>query len=219
MPTRILIVDSHEVMRAGIMSICASRPDLECVGETDRLESAVEIARKTLPDVLVYDPDPYGPEGDAFVHGLVDAMSSVRILAFTSHHVPELAARVLSAGAAGYLTKDASPEEIVMAIRSLTLGRIFVSHAHAGVPRPSRDRVRPRGRQAATFIDISGLPQLAGREWQVLAMFAEGKADMQIAHHFFLSVKTVEMFRTQMMKKQGLGDAADLMRFARQAIA
>ena len=220
MSIRVLIVDQHEIVRAGIKQTCSERTDLECVGEACSLEEGRQIANATNPDVAIIDPDCEGVDGRGGIRRLHHELPKLKILVFTAHDSPDHAAMILQAVAAGYLIKVASLDEIAVAIRSVHVGRIFVSHTHCAVAKPKSMHTDQFAACALpgphTESDRSAPPSLlSDREQEVLTLLADGMTNKQAAEKLFLSIKTVETYRARIMKKHRLRDRAELVRFAR----
>lgn len=222
MSIRVLIVDQHEIMRAGIKQTCSERADFEFVGEAYSLEEGRQIALATKPDVAIIDPDCEGVDGLNGIRQLHREMPSMKILVFTAHDSSEHAAILLQAGAAGYLIKVASPDEIAVAIRSVHIGRIFISHTQCAVATPMSKRTDQPEYALPPMQAESDSPTpprpLSDREQEVLSLLADGMTNKQAAEKLFLSVKTVETYRARIMKKHQLSDRAALVRFARKTI-
>ena len=255
-PTRLLIIDPHELMRAGIRLACESKPNLEIIGEADDAQSGRVIAEEKRPDVIILELPRCDEPDLQLVHHLHAEFPESRILVFTAVDGPDVASSVLRAGAAGYLIKIASLDEIAVAIQCVHVGRTFVSHtcpprATKGLPTANIGQglqpqvgvdsstkyssadlnfvsdhapLRSLGMQsdgtiAVTHRSSSVAPKsstLSQRESEVLNLLADGLTNKQAAEKMFLSVKTVETYRARIMKKHGLRDRSDLVRFARQ---
>ncbi len=218
MPIRVLIIDSHEIVRAGIKMACETRSDLQFVGEASTLEGATSLAIESSADVVVVDPTVSGPEGLIELQQLHLQLPTLRILAFTNDDGPEFAQAVIAAGASGYLIKDASIDEMAVAIGCVHQGRVFISHSHAASHSPA-SVVNVASEVATTDAAeyLQSPPQLSGRESEVLSLLADGLTNKQAAERLFLSVKTVETYRSRIMKKHGLRDRAELVQFAKHA--
>lgn len=219
LPIRVLIVDQHEIMRAGIKLACRDREHLEVVGEANSLAEAHTIAIETAADVAVIDPDSGGMTGLDQLHQLHLALPKLKLLVFTANDGAEHAARIMQSGAAGYLIKQAGLEEMSLAIRAIHLGRIFISHTRHGSTAPISASLCRSDDRSLTDSDAKSLPQsqnLSVREREVLDMIADGMTNKQAAAKLFLSVKTVETYRSRIMKKHRLRDRAELVRFARE---
>jgi DNA-binding NarL/FixJ family response regulator len=220
MPIRVLIVDQHEIMRAGIKLTCSDRNELEFVGEASSLAEGLQVASATNPDVAIVDPDCDGVDGLDGLRPLLDKMSELKILVFTAYDDPDYATRIMDSGACGYLIKVAGWDEIAVAIRSVHLGRNFISHTHHGVTVPKSKHAQQGVAFAGSGLRETSkslpLHQLSSREQEVLTLLVDGMTNKQVAERLFLSVKTVETYRARIMKKYGLRDRAELVQFARK---
>ncbi|TWU60456.1 Oxygen regulatory protein NreC [Rubripirellula tenax] len=217
--------------RAGVKLACQSSDDLDCVGEVDTIDEAIDATPQFRPDVAIIDP---GACGTNPIEGLIryrNRFADQSILVFTSNDSPNLAAELVKCGVAGYLIKDASADELTWAIRSIHDGRVFFSHKHHGVGSPKKDHAKidvvanaaassdatisaaatwsNDAEQSAADIDLST------REREVLTLIADGMTNKQAASELFLSVKTVETYRSRVMRKHQLKDRHELVRFAR----
>ena len=211
MPIKVLLVDSHTITRLGISQTLAACSDIEVIGEVETLSDGIEIARQQRPDVAVIDIDTNASETLSTLSQLHADIPGLRTLVFTATDSAEVAEQVVSCGAAGYLIKAASPDELALAIRSVHSGRLFISH--------SRSALAPKvAVQSARLNNMTSKDSLSVREREVLVRLADGMTNKQVAAELFLSIKTVETYRARIMKKFGLVDRVGLVQFARQVI-
>ena len=257
-PARILIIDPHELMRAGIRLACQSHESLEIVGEADTIEAGRVLLAEHSPDVLILDLATCETDELSLVTWLRAEFPSTRILAFTAVDSAQSAASVIDAGASGYLIKIAGLDEIAIAIKGVHQGRTTItysepssidttdgplarqrSHGHpsvASIAAKLASGLPPDGRSAdgracppiqpsdvkSTAPSPTMIPPnkchagLSEREAEVLDLLAEGMTNKQVAERLFLSIKTVETYRSRIMKKNGLRDRSELVRFARE---
>lgn len=200
---RIFLADDHGVVREGIRRLLEERNGFTVVGEAGSVPELLIKLRETAADVVVLDITMPGP-------GIVDTLRQVkaiqpqaRPLVLTAHPEADYAVRVFRAGAAGYLTKDRSLEQLVDAIRRVYRGGMYVS--------PSL------GESLAARLSGSLEPahgSLSDREFQVLRELARGESLKSIAAHLAVSPKTVTTYRSRILEKLGLGSNADLVRYA-----
>jgi DNA-binding NarL/FixJ family response regulator len=207
MALRILIVDDHDVVRAGLRSILERQTDIEVVGEAPDGRQGLELVRKLGPNVVLMDlsmPELNGLEATRQVKAQ-DANTKVIVLSMHAdrHYVSE----VLKAGASGYLLKNAAARELVDAVRAAAAGRVYLSPQIAEVVVEDYRRLIPES-QSNAFRDLSS------REREVLQLLAEGKQTKEIAAALHLSPKTVESHRGQIMAKLNLHSVAELTKFA-----
>lgn len=203
---RILLADDHALVRAGIRALLESVPGIEVVGETGDGLDVVERVRRDPPDAVLLDitmPDLNGLEAAARIAALG---VPTRVLMLSMHASPEYAARALAAGAAGYLNKDSAFDELAAAIEAICSGRRYLCSAI------DARLVEEIGRRGGT--GPRGLEVLTQRQRQILQLVAEGQGTRQIAERLFLSVKTVETHRSQIMRRLGIFDVPGLVRYA-----
>ncbi len=202
----VILADDHPVVRDGLYFLLNSQPDIKVVGTAVNGHEAVELASKLNPDVVVMDiamPLLNGIEATQQIRTECPR-TKVMILSihFTSVHIQ----RALQAGAMGYLLKESAGEEVVEAIRTVYEGKRYLSRKIAETV------VDDYVRQGGTDV----LEGLSPRERQVLQLIAEGKTSAEAAQLLYLSVKTVETYRSRFMQKLGLKDMTALVKFAIQ---
>jgi two-component system, NarL family, invasion response regulator UvrY len=201
---RLLIADDHAVVRRGLKQILNAEPDMVVVGEAGNGDELITLARIERPDVYVIDITMPGRNGLEALKGLRDENPRVRALMLSMHPEDQFAVRVLKAGAAGYLTKDSAPEELVKAVRKIvTCGRYvspsLAEHLAVGL---AADNEPPTHEQ------------LSDREYQVMCLLASGKCAGDVADELALSVKTVSTYRRRLLDKLGMKNNAQLTRYA-----
>ncbi|MGB7324955.1 MAG: response regulator transcription factor [Rubripirellula sp.] len=228
MPIRILVVDPHEITRAGIGLACQTREDLKIVGEVDSIDDAMLLTPETNPDVVVVDPRSCAGDRLEDLLRYRQAFPTAKILAFTGNENPAFAKSVVDCGVDGFLIKDASADELCWAIRTIHAGRIFISHSHHSVGSPQLEKSAVPNIQKSPSIALADESHrvnddnrdvdvdLSTREREVLALIADGMTNKQAAAELFLSVKTVETYRARVMRKHQLKDRSDLVRFAKR---
>lgn len=203
---RILLADDHALVRAGIRALLESLPGVEVVGETGDGLEAVEHVRRDSPDAILLDITLPGMNGLEAAARIAKLDVPTRVLMLSMHASPEYAARAFAAGAAGYLNKDSAFDELATALEEILAGRRYLCRAiDAGL-------VQQFERRAST--GESELDALTPRQRQILQLVAEGLGTRQIAERLYLSVKTVESHRIQMMQRLGIFDVPGLVRFA-----
>jgi DNA-binding NarL/FixJ family response regulator len=203
---RILLADDHTLVRAGIRALLEGLPDVEVVGETGNGLDAVEHVRRDPPDAILLDITLPGMNGLEAAARIAKLDVPTRVLMLSMHASAEYAARALAAGAAGYLNKDSAFDELATALEEIFAGRRYLCRAiDAGL-------VQQFERRAST--GESELDALTPRQRQILQLVVEGLGTRQIAERLFLSVKTIESHRIQMMQRLGIFDVPGLVRFA-----
>lgn len=207
MTISILIVDDHQMVREGLISLLAREPELAVVAEADCGESALRLYREIGPDIVLLDltlPDISGIE---VARTLRQEFPRVRILVLSMHADRRFVTEAVTVGASGYILKDAASDELIRAIRAIAAGGTFFSPAVAGIIVTSYIEERQDPAAAAT-------PLLTRRETEVLRLLALGQHTKEIAFSLAISSKTVETFRANIMRKLNLFSVADLTRYA-----
>ena len=203
---RILLADDHALVRAGIRALLESLPGVEVAGETGDGLEAVERVRRDPPDAVLLDITLPGLNGLDAAARIAKLGVPTRVLMLSMHASPEYAARALAAGAAGYLNKDSAFDELATALDAICAGRRYLCRAI------DPDLVQQFERRAGR--GESELELLTPRQRQILQLVAEGQGTRQIAERLFLSVKTVETHRGQIMQRLGIFDVPGLVRCA-----
>lgn len=205
---RILLVDDHAVLRAGIRALLDTHSDLEVVGEAANGQQAVTRVRELHPDVVLMDVGMSGLDGMAATRQIKSDCPQTRVLFLTQHENKEYVLPALKIGASGYMLKRAEGDELLTAIRAVHAGGTFFDPAIAGVV--AEDVRRERGAPTDPF------DTLTDREREVLTLLAQGQTYQQIAEMLFISPKTVDFHRANILRKLGLSSRADLTRYAVQ---
>ncbi len=209
---RVMLVDDHSLVRAGIRHVLAGTPGMEVVAEAGDGATALRLAAESRPDLVVLDlslPDASGLEITA---GLRELLPQVRVLILSVHDHPEYVLGAVRAGAQGYLRKDTSPAELREGIRAVARGESYFSPP---VARHLTAAVRGD-------VEMSGDPEprlarLTPREREVLAGIAAGETSRAMAARLGLSPRTVESYREGLTRKLGIRSVAGLVRFAIEA--
>jgi len=210
MTTRIVVVDDHRLVRAGIVSLLDEVTEIEVVGEASDGPQALKLISDLDPDVVLLDLAMPGMSGFDVLGQLGKSGVGVKVIVLSMHDSAEHVHRALKLGAAGYLLKDVLPDELLRAIDAVNKGNVWLSPA---ISKTVIDGYLGRNGSG----DL--LTQLTDRQGQVLKMIAEGLSTKQIGACLNLSVKTVETYRAQIMEKLDIHDIASLVRYAiRQGI-
>lgn len=201
-PITVLVVDDHPVVRSGFTCLLESDPRIQVKDVACSGEEALQLYHGRRPDVVVLDLNMPGMGGLETLRRLIAKDPKARILVFSMHDSAEMAARVIDAGAAGYLMKSSAVTQMVDAVHQANNGKIFLSQAMA-TDIISNNKARP-----------ACLGTLSEREFQVFQALAEGKMTAEIAGELFISPKTVEVHQTKIKKKLKLRNSAELSRLA-----
>jgi len=208
MGIRVLIADDHKIMLAGLRSLLEKQTDFEVVAEAENGRKAVQMAQEKKPDIVVMDvsmPDLNGIEATTQI---IETLPETRVIALSMHSDKRFVIGMLRAGASGYLLKDCASQELANAISQVAAGKKYLSPEITGVVIDDFLLGGP-GEEAATATSL-----LSAREREVLQLIAEGWSTKQIASHLYVSIKTIETHRRQIMKKLDLHSIADLTKYA-----
>ena len=190
--TRVVLVDDHAVIRAGLAQLIATAPDIEVVGQAADGSAAIEQARALKPDVVLMDLQMPGVDGVTATREIVAAGLGVDVLVLTSYSDNERILDALDAGAVGYLLKDADPDDVLTGIRAVSRGE---SPIH---PKAARALLGARS--------AGGRPQLTAREVEVLTLVRDGLANKQIAKRLEICERTVKAHLTSAFSRIGVSD-------------
>lgn len=205
---RVLLADDHAVLRAGIRALLDMQLDIEVVGEAGDGQQAVARVRELQPDVVLMDVGMPGLDGMAATRQIKLDRPQTRVLILTQHENKEYVLPALKIGASGYVLKRAEGDELLTAIRAVHAGGTFLDPAIAGVV--ADDVRREPG------VPVDPFDSLTDREREVLMLLAQGKTYRQIAETLFISPKTVDFHRANLMRKLALENRSELTRFALQ---
>jgi DNA-binding NarL/FixJ family response regulator len=201
---RLLIADDHPIVREGLRRIAADQPGISVVAEAASADEALARVGDTAIDVMLLDVSMPGPGFIEVLQQVRRDHSTVKVLVLSVHPEDQWAVRALRAGAAGYLTKDHSPEQLIEAIRRVYRGGKYVTAALA--------------EKLATGLEAGGATpheSLSDREYEVLRALGAGLSVKAVAGRLGLSPKTVSTYRTRILEKMQLGTNADLVRYVR----
>ncbi|MBI3577917.1 MAG: response regulator transcription factor [Ignavibacteriales bacterium] len=207
---RILLADDHALIRSGIATLLQGNADFSIIGEAKDGEEAVQKAKELSPDVVVIDlsmPKLSGVEATKIIK---KKYPNIRVLVLTMHENEEYVYQILKSGAGGYVLKSAGKEELSAAIRAVARGEKFFSPrvsqimAEGYLRRAEEDELKGRQDDAP----------LTRREKEILALVANGLTNQQIADQLYISPRTVDTHRTNIMQKLDIHDVVNLVRYA-----
>ena len=205
MPIRILIADDHDIIRTGLRSILEPHPRYAVVAEAGSGPEAVAQARLWAPDVVIMDVSMPGMSGIEAAAAILKERPETRVLALSMHESRDYLARMLKAGASGYVLKIYASKEILLAVDAVMEGRTYLSPAMIGGV--LRDLITDSPAPAPA-------PALSPRQFEVMKHILSGKSLKEIAFDLKLSVKTLEKHRLQIMAKLGANSSAELAMIA-----
>ena len=205
MPLRVLIADDHGVLRAGLRALLKTEEDLQVVDEAADGETALRLASRLRPDIVLLDLSMPGPGGIEVTRKLKEMLPATRVLILTVHEDETLLREALKAGASGYIIKRAVESELISAIHAVSRGEIYVHPAMTRWLLQEPEPAAPKRRDPAT---------LTPREIEVLRLIVQGHTNSQIAEVLTLSVRTIESHRANLMGKLGLQSRVELVRYA-----
>jgi two-component system invasion response regulator UvrY len=201
---KILIADDHAIVRQGLKQILAETPDMVVADEASNGQEVLNKVWEKEYDVVVLDISMPGRSGLDVLKQLKSQRPKLPVLVLSMYPEEQYAVRMLRAGASGYLTKQSVPDELIMAIRKVSLGRRYVSSSLA--------------EKLASNLEIEAekLPHetLSDREYQVMCMIASGKTVKEVADGLFLSVKTISTYRSRILEKMKMKSNAELTHYA-----
>jgi two-component system, NarL family, response regulator NreC len=201
---RVLLVDDHAILRAGLRRVLEAEDDIEVVGEAESGERAVFEALDVKPDVAVVDVVMPGKSGIEVTPELLKVLPKLKILVLSMQDDPRYVRAAFEAGASGYVLKEAADTEVVGAVRTVAGGERYVHPALGARLVAAEVEERKRAEE----------DPLSDREREVLRLLALGHTNQEIAKMLYISVRTAETHRAHLMQKLGLSSRAELVRYA-----
>ena len=205
---RIMLVENHALLREGLKMLVAQHADLEVVGEADNGRDAVRMAVRLMPHLVLMDLNMPGMNGIEATRALKMQSHEIKVLILTIHKTDEYIHESLKAGADGYILKDATHNELGIAIHSILNGGTYLS------PDITERVVSGYLNPGNLGSGASAWDSLTHREREVLKLVAEGHSNKHIAEFLCLSIKTVEKHRSNLMRKLDLHNASTLTAYA-----
>jgi DNA-binding NarL/FixJ family response regulator len=201
---RVALADDHTIVREGLKQLLAASGEIEVVGEASNGHEALELVRALDFDILLLDMSMPGKSGIELIRQVHAEKPRLRMLVLSMHEEQQYAVRAIRAGASGYLTKESASGQLVEALRKVAAGGAFISA------------------EVAQQLALGAMPgaegplhgTLSDREYQILLLFAGGKAVSDIAEQLHLSVKTVSTHKANILRKMNMATTADLIRYA-----
>ncbi|MEE8363117.1 MAG: response regulator transcription factor [Dehalococcoidia bacterium] len=205
---RVLLADDHAMFRRGIAQFIGQEADMEVVGEAEDGHQAVEMANRLRPDVAVLDIRMPGLSGVEATGQISGALPDTRVLMLTVYDDEDFLFRSVQAGAFGYLLKEADVEDLLLAIRTVHAGEIFMYPSMAAKVMQDYVRRLQTGEGGDTYENLSA------REREVLPMVADGSSTQEIAGALEISPYTVQTYKRRIMRKLNLQTRKELLSYA-----
>jgi DNA-binding NarL/FixJ family response regulator len=208
MSIKVFLADDHAVVRDGLRMLLEAKGDIVVVGEADNGLDAAKRVIKLQPHVVVLDITMPGLDGIEATERIRQSFPDAGVVILSVHATSEHIFRALRAGARGYLLKESAGEEVVRAVRAVSVGLHYFSRTI------NETMVEEYIQLKEVAAQKSPLERLSIRERDILRLIVEGKSNMEVSDILYISVKTVETYRSRMMKKLGLKDLPSLVKFA-----
>ena len=202
---RVLLVDDHALVRAGIRGLLEARPGVEVIAEAADGSEAIELARAHRPDVVLMDLTMKGKTGLEATAQITKEFPQIHVIILSMHTTQDYVTQALRAGAAGYLIKDCAPAELDFALSAALRGDRYLS------PRLKQSAFGPA--ESTQSADYGGIP-LTPRQREILPLIAAGLGTKEIAYKLNISKKTVETHRKELMHRLNIHDVPGLVRYA-----
>jgi DNA-binding NarL/FixJ family response regulator len=206
---RILVVDDHPIVRQGLALLLNREPDLVVCGEAEEASGAMHVLASARPDVLIVDISLNGPDGLDLLKNIRTTHPTLPVLILSMHDESVYAERALRAGANGYIMKQEATDTVLVALRRILAGEIYVSDHIA-------NKLLKHYITGSGTLRNSSISDLSDRELEVFRLIGEGHGTRQIAEELHLSVKTVESYQAHIKEKLSLRSARELMQRAIQ---
>ncbi|MGI8401139.1 MAG: response regulator [Gemmatimonadaceae bacterium] len=205
---KVVLVDDHAVVRAGLKAVLGSAKDIQVIGEGTNGKEAISLAERLDPDVIVMDLSMGEMDGVEATKELVGSKARARILILTMHAEDSYLVPLLEAGANGYLVKSAADRELIDAVRAVAAGDVYMQ------PSAARALAQRIQRKAEHADERTKYEKLTEREQNVLRFVARGYSAPEIGEKLFISPKTVDTYKQRINEKLGLAHRSDYVDFA-----
>lgn len=203
----VLIVDDHPIVRQGLIQLINAESDLDVCGDAASVDEALDLLETAEPNVVILDLSLPDSDGLELLKKIRKENRHLPVLVLSMHDESMYAERLLSAGANGYIMKQAAADQLLIALRRVLAGGVYVSE---GLGALMIERISGDGRRATA----NPIERLSNRELQVLNLIGQGRTTREVAETLNLSVKTVESHRQRIKKKLNLQTSAQLVKFA-----
>jgi len=205
---RVLLADDHRIITDGLQGLLATVPDIECIGTAENGAEAIHAVEHLAVDVVLMDIDMPVLDGLAATERIKDKWPQVKVIILSMHDEAAMVQRMMELGADGYLVKNCGRDELLLAIRDVHAGR---KHFGSALMESLLSKRQESAAQSGLLKDLSE------RETEVLAALAEGLTNKEIGERLFISPRTVDTHRTNLMKKLDTHNIAGLVRIAIKA--
>ena len=205
-PLRILIADDHAIVRQGLKLLIDSQPDMKVIAEAASGDAVLQQAAAVKPDVVIMDVSMPGINGLVATRMLKQRQPETTIVALTRHEEKTYLEELLRAGASAYVLKQSAPTEFLRAVRAVAAGGIYLDPSMTS--QVASGLLAPKSRE-----DAEDGGKITERESQVLRLVAVGHSNVEIAEKLLISVKTVEVHKSNAMRKLGLTGRVDVIRY------
>lgn len=207
--TKVLIVDDHPIIRQGLAELINNEPDLTVCGQAEDAPEAMEKIKESEPDMVIVDISLKETSGMELMKDIKAQHPNLPVLVLSMHDESLYAERMLRAGAKGYVMKAEATDKVIVAIRKILSGQIYVSDKMAA--KMVRKLVG-----GSPDMGVSAIERLSDRELEVFHLIGKGYGTRQIAERLHLSIKTIETYREHIKEKLNLADASELLQYAIQ---
>jgi DNA-binding NarL/FixJ family response regulator len=207
---RVLVADDHAIVREGLGTMLGNQPDMVVVGLAANGRDAIRMVDEYQPDVAIMDISMPELNGIDAISQMLPRHPSIKVIVLSIHETKPYVNRALKAGARGYLLKETAGLEVLEAVRAVYSGERYLSQRISDLLTDISFRSLDGSKE------VSPLEQLSSRESEILQLVAEGKTSQEIGERLSISSKSVDTYRSRLMRKIGVKDVAGLVKFAIQ---
>jgi two-component system response regulator DegU len=208
---KILIVDDHRIIRDGLKSLLSGEKDIEIIGEASNGEEALLKNRELKPDIIIADITMPEMNGIEMTRMITKEDSKTKVLMVSMHDNEDYINQALEVGASGFLLKDSSKEELITAIKAVENGETYCS---GEVSKILLNKFLTSSRSKKLKVEAEEKLELTKREKEILKLISEGLSNKEIANNLFVSTRTIDTHRYNLMQKLGVKNGAELVRLA-----